>query len=364
MTVAGRVVTVAGTRLPTVIGAEADADRVGRLLAAQHLGVVPVQPVVVAAAGTRLKVAGRPRGVLVVTADQLRARLLEKPAVLAADEVASVVRLLDAPEYWGPTAEAQPDLLQRFTELETRTRPADSGSSRAEPAIPARNVLSVRGRSSVRYDRVLSAPRPRRPRRARAATPRSASTAPRMPPRSATAAAPSRDGPFAELAEPVVAADVLEAEGLEDALRAVVAHPPVADGVIELRALLGEDDDAPTPAPARSGRRYLLLHALPADRPTTPAPTRSLPEWLADPRVQAAVLEGDRLQPATAETAASVRMRAGEATVSRGAAAEVTEAIAGYDLIAAEHLDEAIAIARPHPTLGFGVIEIRPLVWT
>jgi hypothetical protein len=123
MTVAGRVVTVAGTRLPTVLGAEADADRVGRLLAAQHLGVVPVQPVVVAGAGTRLKVAERPRGVLVVAAEQLRARLLEKPVVLAADEVASVVRLLDAPEYWGPTADAQPDLLQRFAELETRTQP-------------------------------------------------------------------------------------------------------------------------------------------------------------------------------------------------------------------------------------------------
>ena len=172
------------------------------------------------------------------------------------------------------------------------------------------------------------------------------------------------DGAFTELAEPVVAAEVLEAEGLDDAIRAVAAHPPVADGVIELRALLGGDDDEPSPAPSSTGRRYLLLHALPADRPETRAPTRSLPEWLADPRVRTAVLAGDRLQPVSDETAASIRMRGGEATVERGAVAEVTEAIAGYDLIAAEHLDDAIAIARPHPTLGFGVIEIRPLVWT
>ena len=43
---------------------------------------------------------------------------------------------------------------------------------------------------------------------------------------------------------------------------------------------------------------------------------------------------------------------------------ETTQAIAGYDLISAENLDQAIAIARPHPTLNLGVIEIRPLVWT
>jgi len=172
------------------------------------------------------------------------------------------------------------------------------------------------------------------------------------------------DGPFTDLAEPVVAADVLEADGLDDAVRAVTAHPAVANGVIELRALRGEDLDGSTPAPASTGRRYLLLHALPADRPATRAPTKTLPEWLEDPRVEAAVLGGARLQPVGHETAASVRMRGGEATVARGAAAELTEAIAGYDLIAAEHLDEAIAIARPHPTLGFGVIEIRPLVRT
>ncbi|HEY8319686.1 MAG TPA: hypothetical protein VIG76_12735 [Amnibacterium sp.] len=172
------------------------------------------------------------------------------------------------------------------------------------------------------------------------------------------------DGPFADLAEPVIAAEVIVAEGLDGAIQAVTAHPPVAEGVVELRALLDEEDDAPATQPAPTGRRYLLLHALPAERPATRAPTKSLPEWLADPRVQASVLAGARLEETSDDTAASVRIHDGETTVARGDAAELTDAIAGYDLIAAEHLDDAIAIARPHPTLGFGVIEIRPLVWT
>ncbi|MGN6743246.1 MAG: nuclease-related domain-containing protein [Amnibacterium sp.] len=123
MIVAGRVVTVAGQRLPTVRGAEADGDRLGRLLVAHGLGAVPVAPVVAVAAPTRLVVKERPRGVAVVPAETLRSRLLEKPRVLDAETTAAVVALLDRPDVWRPTEEAKPDLLQRFTELESRRRP-------------------------------------------------------------------------------------------------------------------------------------------------------------------------------------------------------------------------------------------------
>jgi Nuclease-related domain len=128
MTVAGRVVIVAGHRLPTVLGAEADGDRLGRLLATHGLGAVPVHPVVAVAGATRLTVKERPRGVAVVPAESLRHRLIEKPPILDADGVAAVVDLLDRPDVWRPTAEAQPDLLQRFTELEGRMRPGRLGA--------------------------------------------------------------------------------------------------------------------------------------------------------------------------------------------------------------------------------------------
>lgn len=123
VTVTGRAVTVGGTRLPIVLGAEADGERLGRMLVVHGLGAVPVAPVVAVAAPTRLVVRERPRGVAVVPADALRARLLEKPQVLDAETVAAVVALLDRPDLWAPAGEAQPDLLQRFTELESRAQP-------------------------------------------------------------------------------------------------------------------------------------------------------------------------------------------------------------------------------------------------
>jgi hypothetical protein len=123
VTVTGRTVVVAGLRLPAVLGAESDGDRLGRLLAAHGLAAVPVHPVVAVAGPTRLVVKERPRGVAVLPADVLRTRLPAKPAVLDAATVDAVVALLDRPDVWGGTTEAQPDLLQRFAALAARHRP-------------------------------------------------------------------------------------------------------------------------------------------------------------------------------------------------------------------------------------------------
>jgi hypothetical protein len=122
-TVTGRTVVLAGEHLPAVLGAEANGDRLGRLLAAHDLAAVPVHPVVAVAGATRLTVKERPRGVAVLAAEALRTRLPQKPAVLSAATVDAVVALLDRPDVWGETSDAQPDLLQRFAVLEQRFRP-------------------------------------------------------------------------------------------------------------------------------------------------------------------------------------------------------------------------------------------------
>jgi nuclease-like protein len=121
MTVTGRIVVLAGERHPAVLRAEADGERLGRLLAAHGLAV-PVHPVVAVAGATRLRVKERPRGVAVLPADVLRSRLPEKPATLDTSTVDAVVALLDRPDLWGDAADAGPDLLQRFGELEARFR--------------------------------------------------------------------------------------------------------------------------------------------------------------------------------------------------------------------------------------------------
>jgi hypothetical protein len=62
------------------------------------------------------------------------------------------------------------------------------------------------------------------------------------------------------------------------------------------------------------------------------------------------------------KTARSVRVRNGKQLVTDGPFAETHEQLAGYFLIEAKHLDEAIAVAAQIPSSSMGTIEVRPLV--
>jgi hypothetical protein len=60
-------------------------------------------------------------------------------------------------------------------------------------------------------------------------------------------------------------------------------------------------------------------------------------------------------------TAATVRVRDGEALITDGPFAETTEQLGGYYVLDLEHLDEAIAVASKLPPVRKGTVEIRPL---
>lgn len=60
------------------------------------------------------------------------------------------------------------------------------------------------------------------------------------------------------------------------------------------------------------------------------------------------------------ETATTVRVRAGKASVVDGPFAETKEQLAGFYLIDANDLNEAISIASRIPPARIGSIEIRP----
>lgn len=62
--------------------------------------------------------------------------------------------------------------------------------------------------------------------------------------------------------------------------------------------------------------------------------------------------------PATART---VRVRDGQARVIDGPFAETKEVLAGFNLIEADSLDEAVRIAHEFPWSRFGSIEVRPV---
>jgi hypothetical protein len=71
-------------------------------------------------------------------------------------------------------------------------------------------------------------------------------------------------------------------------------------------------------------------------------------------------LGGSQLHPVS--TATSVRIRDGKELVTDGPFAETHEQLAGYFLIDARNLDEAILVAKRIPSSRMGTIEVRPLV--
>ncbi len=73
---------------------------------------------------------------------------------------------------------------------------------------------------------------------------------------------------------------------------------------------------------------------------------------------QRPLLDGSPLHPV--HTATTVRVRNGQATVTDGPFAETKEALAGFYLIEARDLNEAIQIASKIPPAKYGSIEVRP----
>jgi hypothetical protein len=70
-------------------------------------------------------------------------------------------------------------------------------------------------------------------------------------------------------------------------------------------------------------------------------------------------LASEALQPV--ETAATVRVRDGKVSVTDGPFAETKEQLAGFYLVDAENLGEAVEIAAKIPPAQVGCVEVRPI---
>ena len=70
-------------------------------------------------------------------------------------------------------------------------------------------------------------------------------------------------------------------------------------------------------------------------------------------------LASESLQPT--RTAATVRVRKGKLSVTDGPFMETKEALAGFYLVEAADLDEAVQIAAKIPPAEVGCIEVRPI---
>ena len=72
-----------------------------------------------------------------------------------------------------------------------------------------------------------------------------------------------------------------------------------------------------------------------------------------------ALLAAEPLHPV--ETAATVRVRDGQLTVTDGPFAETKEQLAGFYLVEARDLNEAIQMAAKIPPARTGSVEVRPV---
>jgi hypothetical protein len=71
------------------------------------------------------------------------------------------------------------------------------------------------------------------------------------------------------------------------------------------------------------------------------------------------LVAAEALQPV--HTATTVRVRGGKVTITDGPFAETKEQLAGFYLLDADNLDEALAMAAKIPPATVGSIEVRPI---
>jgi hypothetical protein len=80
-----------------------------------------------------------------------------------------------------------------------------------------------------------------------------------------------------------------------------------------------------------------------------------------DERIRASghCVASEALEPVA--TASTVRVRNGKVSVTDGPFAETKEALAGFYLIEARDMDEAVKVASGIPPASVGSVEIRPI---
>jgi hypothetical protein len=100
-----------------------------------------------------------------------------------------------------------------------------------------------------------------------------------------------------------------------------------------------------------------LLDALPAER--FDDEMRQCLQHADELRQEGSLLSFQQLEPPA--TARSVRSRGGRSTILDGPFAETKEVLAGFNLIEAESIDEAVKIAQSFPWTRYGCIEVRPV---
>jgi hypothetical protein len=177
------------------------------------------------------------------------------------------------------------------------------------------------------------------------------------------------DGPFAETKELIAGFTVFEADSKEHAIALLKRWPAVdadatGEALLELRETGCPGGCAQVP-PAAAGEdaRYLILlradEGTEADRIPPRHMLDALNAFNAAQAAQGRLLAGDGLKASS--SGARVKLAGGQASVIDGPFAEAKELIAGFWMIRATSMDDAVAWARtlPYPTGPYVEVEIR-----
>jgi hypothetical protein len=104
--------------------------------------------------------------------------------------------------------------------------------------------------------------------------------------------------------------------------------------------------------------KYLCLVYMDEDR-LPEVPDEDCVEFDAQIRNEGHCLASEALQ--SIQTATSVRVRSGRVSITDGPFAETKEQLAGFYVIEARDLNEAIQIAARVPPARIGCVEVRPI---
>ena len=104
--------------------------------------------------------------------------------------------------------------------------------------------------------------------------------------------------------------------------------------------------------------KYLCLVYM-EERKLSEVPDRECADYADGLRHRGTLVAAEPLQPI--ETATTVRVRNGKVSVTDGPFAETKEQLAGFYLIEARDLNDAIQVASRIPPAREGSIEVRPV---